>query len=277
MPSIPVAKEKIRPLSTQFLGAIKRGTLRVENPRKKRNSKDLNASYYSDGNALVIYRDSDITDLKANRTLIHELYHYYQDLQKLVISRLDIEYQAHLKSGEYVIAVKNYSSATNKSAVAQYIKDKHGPILRGRPGPAGSAIWLAYYQRIKDQKRIQEWEQNLKDAVVSAYYFAVVLVKMLPHLVQNVTKDISRARGSVATLKTQLLPQLEANAQTAKTRYEDWIANGDRSNRKAFELETDIRMQTHLSWMAYQVVLKQMIAALEGRGGCETADQLTKS
>lgn len=233
---------------------------------EKKVSESQTGIYLHENNVLVLYRDLDINDMVSTRTLIHELYHFYQDSQELRLPQLEVERQAYLKSNEFTIQTLGYKTKQDESFVEKFLEDRK--ILTS--SPQGASLWLAYYLQIDNKEKAQQWSKNLEVSLVDRYfvrqYFTLHSNANFHKLTEMVREAFNKA-GFSAPLRQQELLQANRYVEIARRDFTQLTQNSKTGGPN--EEEVFKKMSTLIHFMAYRILLKRFLDAypLNGRGG----------
>jgi hypothetical protein len=111
----------------------------------------------------------------STASMLHELYHFYQDYQKTPGSILDIEMGAYLKFSEYLVAVFEQGKRQGRyREEADFFKELFPHPADAADHPYALAFRAAYFQKTGDQTRSDEQREKLKVAINANYYLGSI-------------------------------------------------------------------------------------------------------
>ncbi len=193
----------------------------------------------------------DVTQPSTTFSLLHELYHFFQDLRKMHLSVQDLEKSAYVKGAEYALYE---AGLTTESALDDYISH-----IYNRKGFSFdlqiAALNLAYYNRKGDAPKVKEWSEEL-DRLLSVQYILEPLLKPKRDALDNlVFKDA--AACYLADTCTRKIQEAIEDRDTAYKQFVKFLEsdNGREVNKTTME---SIILQALGSWY-YLIDLKWVV------------------
>ncbi|MFH1829401.1 MAG: hypothetical protein ABH871_01320 [Pseudomonadota bacterium] len=155
-----------------ILAKIKDGGLTVEDVRGQKlegfEFAESFLAYDYEKNCININTKLDINSIATRTSIIHELDHFYRDVQAKPLSLIELESSAFIRAGELLIAESGLTSSKyNVKDLEAVIAKEFADDKKGQPADYG--LRVAYAQWGKDQQADKLLEE-LKDSLVYYYY-----------------------------------------------------------------------------------------------------------
>lgn len=161
------------------------------------------ATYDTKTNQLNIGKEIDLNNLKDQSTIVHELFHFYQDFQRKEQSVTDTESQAYLKQAEMLLQVYEKVKEKGEFKNSEDFFEKTFFFKKGKDDsetleliPQYVAFQSIYFQREGDGDRHQEYLNKLKIAINISYFLLDIYkeisdstIKQVRQLVAFLEKD----------------------------------------------------------------------------------------
>ncbi len=228
-------EERNKEFVDTILAYAKRGKLKiaVSISDSEAHMDDWTTGQY-DGQHQSIYlkRLPDPSDLLARMTIVHELYHFYQDIQGRKLSGLETESQAFIQASAYALLDQGLDS---EEKVKEFFHE-HSVFSEKNQIFQAAGIWVAYHQskRGGDEQALQDWTKKLEDLIDKKYgarqlltavlkrsqnLFAQIRKKESPELIQGKIANLDRA---LEREKGKLLTYLETSPDACRDDKELW-------------------------------------------------------
>lgn len=173
------------------LAKIEEGKLEVKDKRSSARDTELGvkAEYNSQQNDLWVLEDFDPALPLRGGSIVHELFHFYQDIQKLPLSVLAKEEVAYVKEGEYIVRTTGLTKPKQEAAIEKLFEQS------GEGGSEGdkAGVYVAYYQAIGDSKQAEIWREKLRYKITSVTFTEPGLARMIERIGPKVKADMDKA------------------------------------------------------------------------------------
>jgi len=126
-------------------------------------------AYVDETNKLLIATEFPVDSLEKGALLIHELFHFYQDIKRLNQSLLQSERDAYLIGGQYFLYTSGLTSKPYDPKLLEEQFEKHFAD-RHLDQAFFIAIRAAYALWGNDDGAAKKWSEKLDDSLVQDYY-----------------------------------------------------------------------------------------------------------
>lgn len=159
--------QKNRDFVDTVIPKIQEGKLRLKDSNQNGVNPDpfTRAQYSpSENTFFVLVNNLDLDDVRDRATVLHELNHFFQDIQQKKISPVEAETESHLLEADYLIQEeqlleRNFSPDDLEAYIAKKIikpgTDFHYPFP--------SALRAEYFLHRKDSKNHKKWLETCRD------------------------------------------------------------------------------------------------------------------
>jgi hypothetical protein len=171
-------EERNKEFVDTVLAYARRGKLRMAASTSQAHIQDwAMGEYDSQHTSIYLKRLPDPSDLLAKMTIVHELYHFYQDIQGKTLSLLEAESQAFIQAGTFLLFDQGLDS---EERVNEFFRG-HSSFSEEKQIFQVAGIWVAHHQLEKggNEKALKDWMQKLEDLIEKRYGAQEILTAFL--------------------------------------------------------------------------------------------------
>lgn len=145
---------------------IEAGKLRLRDAGRDGQKGDLftRAYYLLNENTLAVSETSlDLRKVQDRATIVHELFHFFQDARREKISLADTEFEAYFVEAEYALQEKGFlDGKTGPETIESYITEE---ITQGKPSshPVPVATRAVYFRARGDRTAYGKWREKCRE------------------------------------------------------------------------------------------------------------------
>ncbi len=159
---------------------IEAGKLKIKNIREKAIMEfGIGAgnfqNYNTTENSLRVAQDIDVQDWQGQSGIIHEIYHFYQDIQAKPLLLTLTEEAAYHKQVDFELRVKPLKDIDSPEALEKLIVQKTIKHPPDQELPLYHALRHHFHKKTKNSKKADEALKNLQNSIAFYYYLRPLL------------------------------------------------------------------------------------------------------